>query len=504
MEFTFQSVSVLVTSILFISLLCKMLKSQISKTALPPGPWKLPVIGNMHVLIGSLPHQRLRELAMKYGPMMSLQLGEVTVIVISSPELAKEILKTHDLNFCQRPRVPSLELLSYNYTDIAFAPYGGYWRQLRKISTLELLSAKRVHYFKQIREDLVSDLIKSILSQAGGESINLSKMIFSLMFTITSRSAFGMDFEEQDEFLAIAKRFLVVGAGFNLADFFPSVKFLPLISGVSSETKILHEEADKVLQKIIRKHMAKEAVNGGGKDQGEDIVDVLLNIRECGQLEFPLSIDNIKAVILDLFMAGIESSSTTVEWAMSELLRNPRVMKKAQEEVRRVFNTMINVCESGIDQLEYLKLVIKETFRLHPSIPLLLPRECKENCEINGYQIPAKSKVIVNAWAIGRDPRHWTEAERFFPERFVDSPVEYKGAHYELIPFGAGRRICPGMSFGLANVELPLAQLLYHFDWKLPAGMNHEDLDMDECFGLAVKRKNDLFLVPVPYHDASQ
>lgn len=207
-------------------------------------------------------------------------------------------------------------------------------------------------------------------------------------------------------------------------------------------------------------------------------------------------------VFQEIFIVGSETSSTTVEWAMSEMLRNPRVMEKAQEEVRRVFDKKGYVDETEIHELKYLKSVIKETLRLHPSAPLI-PREGRERCEINGYEIPAKTKVIVNAWAINRDPNHWTEAETFYPERFLDSSIDYKGNNFEFIPFGAGRRMCPGILFGIANVELPLAQLLYHFDWKLAGGLKAENLDMNEAFGATVRRKNDLHLIPIPYTPSS-
>ncbi|TKY69135.1 steroid 17alpha-monooxygenase or 17alpha-hydroxyprogesterone aldolase [Spatholobus suberectus] len=202
----------------------------------------------------------------------------------------------------------------------------------------------------------------------------------------------------------------------------------------------------------------------------------------------------------DIFGAGGETSSTTINWAMAEMIRDPRVMKKAQVEVREVYMTKGMVDEISIDELKYLKLVVKETLRLHPPSPLLIPRECGQACEIDGYHIPVKSRVLVNAWAIGRDPNYWTEPERFYPERFIDSSINYKGSNFEYIPFGAGRRICPGSTFGLINVELALAFLLFHFDWMLPNGMKSEDLDMTEQFGVTVRRKDDLYLIPITSH----
>ncbi|KAF5194472.1 Cytochrome p450 [Thalictrum thalictroides] len=231
----------------------------------------------------------------------------------------------------------------------------------------------------------------------------------------------------------------------------------------------------------------------------EDLVDVLIRLQEENELNVE---DNcIKAIIVEIFIAGSETSSTTVIWAMSEMMKNPGTLQKAQAEVRQVFNRKAKgeIDQSDINELSYLKLVIKETFRLHPPATLMAPRESREKCEINGYEIPKGTKAFVNAWAIGRDPEYWNDAESFKPERFEDLAVNYKGNNFEFIPFGAGKRICPGMSLGLANIELPLAQLLYNFDWKLANGLKPEELDMTELFGATVGRKSNLLLIPTPY-----
>jgi cytochrome P450 len=186
---------------------------------------------------------------------------------------------------------------------------------------------------------------------------------------------------------------------------------------------------------------------------------------------------------------------------MSEMMKNPEVMKKAQAEVREVFNRNGRVDETAINEMKYLKLLVKETLRAHPPSALLLPRESKERCEINGYEIPAKTKVIVNSWAIARDPKYWTEPESFIPERFlIDSSLDYKGTNFQYLPFGAGRRVCPGYTFGLVMVEYAIALLLYHFDWTLPNGMTYQDLDMTDIAGATVGKKEDLLLIPI-LHD---
>ncbi|KAL9403959.1 hypothetical protein Peur_000931 [Populus x canadensis] len=489
---------VLLSSLLFIFMVLRILKKSKTKDFtpnLPPGPRKLPVIGNLHQLFCSLPHHRLRDLAEKHGPIMHLQLGQVQTIVISSPETAEQVMKVHDINFAHRPHLLVGQIIFYNCTDIATAAYGDYWRQLRKISILELLSPKRVQSFRSIREEEVSSLIGSISSSAGS-IINLSRMLFSVAYNITTRAAFGKLRKEEEIFVPLVQGIIQVGAGFNLSDLFPSIKLLPWISGMRSRMKRLHQEADRILESIINDHRARKAEgNSSNESKADNLVDVLLDLQEHGNLDFSLTTDNVKAVILDIFIAGTETSSTILEWAMSELLKHPEVMEKAQTEVREAFGK-----DGSVGELNYLKMVIRETMRLHPPLPLLIPRECREECGINGYNIPIKSRVLVNVWAIGRDSNYWVEAERFHPERFLDSSIDYKGVNFEFTPFGAGRRMCPGILFGISNVDLLLANLLYHFDWKLPGDMKPESLDMSEAFGAAVRRKNALHLTPILHH----
>ncbi|PON43446.1 Cytochrome P450, E-class, group I [Parasponia andersonii] len=480
----------------------KILKREItirSTSKLPPGPWRLPILGNLHQL-STLPHHSLRDLANKHGPFMHLRLGEVPTLVVSSPEFAKEVMKTHDIIFASRPQILASEIMTYGSANIAFAPYGEYWRQLRKICAQELLSNARVQSFKPVREEELSNLIKWIASNVGS-AINITERIYWSTFSITSRTAFGKKRKDQERFLKILKECEKAAAGFEPADVFPSFKFLHLLSGTRLKVKRLHKEADRIMENIIKEHKEDKAVeNNGHGERGEDLVDVLLKFQYCSGTEFSLTTDNIKAVILDIFGGGSETSATAVNWAMAEMIKNPRVMKRAQEEVREVFRRKGSVDETGISEMTYLKLVAKETLRLHPSVPLLVPRESREKCEINGYKIPVKTRVIVNAWAIARDPKYWSEPDSFIPERFLDSSIDFRGTHFEYIPFGAGRRTCPGLLFGLINFELPLALLLYHFDWELPSGMKPDDLDMTEAFGATVKRKDDLHLIPTAYH----
>ncbi|KAI5674714.1 hypothetical protein M9H77_15078 [Catharanthus roseus] len=467
-----------------------------SALKLPPGPKPLPIIGNIHQLIGPPMHRLLRDMAGKFGPLMHLQLGEVSTFVVSSPDVAEEFMKTHDIIFANRPQLLCPRVFNYNCTDIAFASFGDYWRQMRKICVIELLSSKRVQSFCSIRENEVLNLMRLIFSNKES-TFNLSKELISFMYGLTARIAFGKKSKYQEDFISIVQENIKIASGFHIADLYPSVKFIQIISEMSPKIRKSQKKNDSILDSIIDEHREKRKMaKDTDAETKEDLVDVLLRVQECGDFGSTLTDNNIKSVIMDIFSAGSETTSTTLGWAMSELLKNPETMKKAQDEVRKIFDRSQNVEESGLDKLKYLQAVIKETMRLHPPVPMLIPRESSEQCEINGYDIPAKSRVIVNAWAIGRDSRYWPDAEKFNPDRFLGSAVDYQGKDFKYIPFGAGRRTCPGISFGVINVELILAQLLYHFDWKLPDGLSNEELDMSELFGLTVRRKNDLCLIP--------
>ncbi|XP_057724658.1 cytochrome P450 71D10-like [Arachis stenosperma] len=499
-----QNLISIFATFLFLFMLLKIAIKKFSSskdiTNLPPGPRKLPIIGNMHNLVGSMLHECLRNLASKYGPLMHLKLGEVSHIIVTSPEMAQEIMKTQDLNFCDRPNLLYQRIMAYNGTSIVFAPYGEYWRHVRKICTMELLTAKRVQSFRHIREAEFSELVKAI-SQSQGSIFNISQKILSMTYGITARIAFGKKYSYQEVFISSFEEALQIGGRNRIADLYPSIRvMLEMMSRDKTKLEELHRKSDKVLQDIIDDHRNKKGGKCEEKESSEDIVDILLKFQQKDS-EYPLTDDHIKAVIQDMFIGGGETSSAVVEWAMAEMIKKPKVMETAQAEVRRVYGSKGYVDESKLHQLTYLKSIIKETLRLHPSVPLLVPRENKEPCQIKGYQIPANSRIIINAWAIGRDPTYWVDAMEFKPERFVDNySIENRGTNFEFIPFGGGRRMCPGITFATPNMELPLAQLLYHFDWKLPNGIKNDELDMTELFGITVRRKNDLCLIPIIHH----
>ncbi|KAJ4710980.1 Cytochrome P450 [Melia azedarach] len=476
----------------------KKLKKQ-NKQLLPPGPPKLPVLGNVHQL-GELPHQTLWKLSKKYGPVMLLKFGRIPVVAISSAETAREVLKVHDLDCCSRPPLASTRKLTYNYLDVAFSPYSEYWRELKKIYARELFSSKRVRSFRFIREEEVTMLMNSISQSAN--PVDLSEKIFGLSGSIIFRMAFGkrsnLDDRRFQELIHAAEAVL---RGFTAGECFQYVGWIiDRLTGYHAKLEKAFHGLDTFFEERINDHLNPHRT----KQEQDDVIDVMLKMgrdQSESKVEAQLTKDHIKAVLLDLYLGGVDTSAITVIWAMAELSRKPRLMKKAQDEIRNRIGKKGRVNEADIDQLQYLKMIIKETLRLHPPGPLLVARETMSHFKVNDYDICPKTVIQVNAWAIGRDPKYWKNPEEFFPDRFLDNSIDLRGQHFEYLPFGSGRRICPGLHMGLITSELALANLLYCFDWKLPNGMNEDDVNMEETTGssLLVSRKMPLLLVPVNY-----
>ncbi|XP_059442657.1 cytochrome P450 71AP13-like [Corylus avellana] len=472
-------------------------KSRKGKSNLPPSPPKLPIIGNLHQL-GNMPHLSLQCLAQKFGPIIFLQLGEIPTVVISSARLAKEAMKTHDVALSSRPRIFSAMHLFYDCTDVVFAPYGAYWRNIRKICILELLSAKRVQSYSFVREEEVARLVRRVAESYPGTT-DLSKMLGLYANDVLCRVAFGRDFSGGGEydrhgFQKMLDEYQVLLGGFSIGDFFPSMEFIHTLTGMKSRLQNTFRRFDQLFDQLLAEHSNPKRAT----EEQKDLVDVLLDIQKNGSDDMPLTMDNIKAIILDMFAAGTDTTFITLDWGMTELIMNPKVMERAQAEVRSIVGERGVVLESDLPQMHYMKAVIKEIFRLHPPAPVLVPRESMEDVNIDGYNIPAKTRFFVNAWAIGRDPESWENPDRFEPERFMGSTIDFKGQHFELIPFGAGRRSCPAITLGTASVELALAQLLHSFDWELPPGTTAKDLDLTEVFGISMHRIAHLLVIAKP------
>ncbi|KAI3736914.1 hypothetical protein L2E82_26902 [Cichorium intybus] len=492
-----------VLPVFFLIVLSKF-RSFLSKTVhrLPPGPPGLPIIGNLHQLDASNLADHLWRLSKRYGPLMSLRLGLVQTLVVSSAEMAKEVLKTRDLVFCTRPLLTGVKKLSYNSKDVASSPYNEYWREMRKICTLHLFSLKQVNSFGLVREDEVFAMIDTIKTGISTkQEVNLSEIVLILMTNIICRVAFSKrPYGYSDELQPEARRFheLVLEcqallANFYYRDYFPLMGWLDKLNGSITRLEKNFKDMDECYQEIIDEHLNQNRP----KEIQEDMVDILLQLKQDSDSSIEFTFDHIKGILMNILLGGAETSASAVVWAMTLLIKNPESLKKVQQEVRNVIGNKGKVQENDLYKLNYLKAVIKETLRMYPVAPLLIPRESRDRCVLDGYEIPKKTLVYVNAWAVGRDPKCWERPEEFKPERFVDSGVDYKGNNFELIPFGSGRRGCPGMSMGAVLVELALSNLLYSFDWEVPEGM--KEINTLPTFGTVSHKKDALRLVAKVY-----
>lgn len=333
---------------------------------------------------------------------------------------------------------------------------------------------------------------------SGEVEVNLTEKIGSLVEDISHTIFFG--YKDGESFIPILHEVMRILGAFNVADFIPYVGALDL-QGLDRRTKAISRRIDKFITRSIDDHLREKVERQQQKHQ-KDIIDILLSLmnedNETSQHEDEkLSGSDIKAIVLDLLIGGIDTSTATIGWALAELLRNPHVMKRLQKELETIVGMDRLVQETDLVNLEYLDMVLKETMRLHPAAPLLVPHYSMEEAKINGYDIPKGSWLMVNVWAIARNQQVWSQnAEDFYPERFIGVDIELKGKDFRLTPFGSGRRKCPGMEMGLKAVKMILAQFVHCFEWKLPIGMSTEDLDMKETAGLTVPRAEHLIAVP--------
>ncbi|KAL6655132.1 hypothetical protein ACP70R_005958 [Stipagrostis hirtigluma subsp. patula] len=443
---------------------------------LPPSPRGLPLVGNVHQL-GRLPHRSLRALAAAHGPVMLLRLGRVPAVVVSSGEAAREVMQAQDHVFANRPSLTIPRRLLYGCTDIAFAPHGAYWRGARKMAVRHLLGPSGVRAYRAVREQEVGALLRRVEHAAGaGGVVPLSELLAGFAKDVAGRMVLGLRAAGDDGWRAridaLMEESNVLLAAFHVGDYIPWLSWVSAVDGTDARVGKAFARIDGILDEVVDEAARTRSMGSGPADvHGEAFVHVLLSMqKELAGAEWSLTKDNIKALLEDLFGAGTESEATIIvlEWAMAELLRDEGAMRKLQEE--------------------YLRAVIKETMRLHTPGPLLLPRESMEATRIGkaGYDVPANTMVVVNAWAIGRDPEAWESPEEFRPERFVGSAVDFRGRHFQLIPFGEGRRMCPGVNLSMSVVELALANLVGRFDWALPEG--EPELGMEEPPGCTSRK----------------
>ncbi|XP_028777564.1 3,9-dihydroxypterocarpan 6A-monooxygenase-like [Neltuma alba] len=488
-------------------ILVRSIFSKQPKARLPPGPLALPIIGHFHLLRPPV-HQALHKLSSRYGPMILIYLGSVPWFVVSSSEIVKEILKTHEISFCNRPPSSAVKYLTYNAADFAFAPYGTYWKFMKKLCMSELLNGRVLDLLLPARQEEICHFLQVILKKAhAGEAVDVGAELVRLANSVVMRMALNKSFctndEEAYEVAQAVKESARVSGRLNLSDYFWLFKFLDL-QGIGKKLKEVHERSDARLESILREH-ERARIKSNRKDAPEDILDLLLNISEDPSSDVRITRDNIKAFLKDIFLGGTGTIAVGVEWAVAELINHPEIMEKARKEIEQVTGNERIVNESDIVNLPYVQAIVKESLRLHPPAPVIL-RESTESCNIAGYEIPANSRVVINIWALGRDPKYWDDPLEFKPERFTredqKSQMEVRGQNYNILPFGSGRRGCPGASLALNIFHTTLAAMIQCFEWK-PAGGDGEKnaistIDMEEGSSVDLQRAHPLICIPKP------
>lgn len=506
MDFTeiggFTAVIIFFVSALLIVGIYKQRRSHLPS---PPGPFALPVIGHLH-LLGPRIHQTFHDMSQRYGPLFQLRLGSVSCVVVSTPELAKEFLKTHELVFSSRKHTTAIDIVTYE-SSFAFSPYGPYWKYIKKLCTYELLGARNLANFEPIRKLEVKDFLRVVSNKAKtGEIINVTEELVKLTSNVISHMMLGLRCSETEGDAEAARNVIRdvtrIFGEFDVSDIIWFCKNFDL-QGIRRRSEDIQKRYDSLLEKIITD---REKIRGGGGSGGDskDFLDMLLDVMDNKNSDVKFTREHLKALILDFFTAGTDTTAIAVEWSIAELLRNPKVLKKAQEEIDKGVGSQRLLQESDASKLPYIMAVIKETFRLHPPIPMI-SRKSVSDCAINGYMIRAQSLLFVNIWSIGRNPKYWERPMEFRPERFLDpgfGSIDVKGQSFELMPFGTGRRGCPGMLLAMQELVSILGAMVQCFHLELPDGS--QNVDMTERPGLTAPRVYDLVCRVVPRVDVAQ
>ncbi|KAG4933105.1 hypothetical protein JHK87_047107 [Glycine soja] len=474
------------------------LNNNTQKKTLPPGPPGLPIFGNLLSLDPDL-HTYFAGLAQIHGPILKLRLGSKLSIVITSPAMAREVLKENDTVFANRDVPAAGRSATYGGSDIAWTPYGPEWRMLRKVCVLKMLSNATLDSVYDLRRNEMRKTVSYLYGRVGS-AVNVGEQVFLTVMNVITNMMWGGAVEGAEresmgaEFRELVAEITQLLGKPNVSDFFPGLARFDL-QGVEKQMHALVARFDGMFERMIDRRTKVEGQDGESREM-KDFLQFLLKLKdEAGDSKTPLTIIHVKALLMDMVTGGTDTSSNTIEFAMAEMMHNPEIMKRVQEELEVVVGKDNMVEESHIHKLSYLQAVMKETLRLHPVLPLLIPHCPSETTNVGGYRIPKGSQVFLNVWAIHRDPSIWENPLKFDPTRFLDAKWDFSGNDFNYFPFGSGRRICAGIAMAERTVLYFLATLLHLFDWTIPQG---EKLDVSEKFGIVLKKKIPLVAIPTP------
>ncbi|KAJ4824886.1 hypothetical protein Tsubulata_007195 [Turnera subulata] len=348
----------------------------------------------------------------------------------------------------------SAEALDHHKFAISWLPGGSLWRNLRKILNTQMFTTQKLDANQELRRRKVQELLADVQEHChAGKAVDIGQAAFKAVTNGLSNIIFSLDLIHKSSGTShkdVVRGIMDELGKPNLADYFPILRYLDL-QGLKRRIETNGEKLFDLYDRIINERMESRSMEGYVPKN--DLLDTLLSISEenSGMMNNSL----IKHTFMDLFLAGTDTSASVIEWAMTELLRNPRILRKAR------------------------------------------PRKPREEVELCGFTIPKGAQVLINVWAIGKDPSTWEDPESFVPERFLGSNIDWKRHNFELIPFGVGRRSCPGLPLADRMLQLILGSLLHSFDWQLEDGATPENMDMEERFGFSLEKAQPLRAVPI-------
>ncbi|KAF3448403.1 hypothetical protein FNV43_RR09116 [Rhamnella rubrinervis] len=470
-----------------------------SSSPLPPGPMGLPLVGNLLSLDPEL-HTYFTSLSQTYGPILKLQFGSKVGIIVSSPSLARQVLKDYDVTFANHDVPTTGRIMSYGGCDVLWTPYGSEWRMLRKVCVLKMLGKATLDSVYILRRREVRKTVSYIYSKVGSP-VNFREQIFLTVLNVITNMMCGGTVEGDDraslgaELREVVSKMVEMVGKPNISDFYPGLARFDL-QGLAKQMEGLARKLDGIYERMIGQRRKLEEM--GCAEKSKDFLGFLLRLVDEQDDKMPFTMNHLKALLTDMAVAGNDTSSNTMEFAMAEIMNTPKVMNQIQQELEAVVGKHNIVEELHIHKLPYLEAVVKETLRLHPPAPLLIPRCPSETCTVGGYTIPKASQVFINVWTIHRDPTKWENPLKFDPERFLNNnniKWDYSGNDFSYLPFGSGRRICAGILMAEKMVMYSLATLLHAFHWEVPSG---EKLDLSDKFGMSLKKKIPLIAIPKP------
>ncbi|KAI3876248.1 hypothetical protein MKX03_028478 [Papaver bracteatum] len=467
---------------------------------LPPGPPGWPLIGNL-LDLGFTPHKTFVELQKKYGPIFMLRLGAMNVLVIASADAAMELFKKHDQAFSTRLVGEVLKLTGDEYGPTPLlSPYGSIWRMNRRLYATIFSRTSRKNTLGR-RRQFVDQMLQWIsLEEKEGRGVEIRHFTFVALSNLFGNLFFSKDIMDHKsatgkELYQVIKEIGVLSKKPNVADFIPWLRKLDP-QNLANRTKKAVYAFKSIIGEFVKERKSRHIVLRNNNED-KDFLDLLMDFEGSGKDEpRKMSDKHITAFIMEMILGGTDTTVSTIEWVMTEVVRNPVVMRKAKDEIAQVVGYNRKIEEKDIENLPYLGAVIKEAMRLNPVAPFLIPRTTVEDTEFMGYIVPKDTAVFVNIWGIGRDSASWDDPLSFNPERFLGNTTDYRGQHSRFLPFGAGRRICPGLPMVHQILPMVVGSLLQSFDWTLENGAAPESIDMNETLEMSLKKSTPLRIIP--------